>query len=124
MSNERYTVVLGDRRYAIHRKWAKPAEGFGFLSDLMVDQDGRVHVAHRGTDQPVLVFDRDGRQIGSWGAGTLAEPHYINAAPDGPMAANTVTVGIAGGSQPHNNMQPYLGMNYIIAIEGIYPSRN
>jgi microcystin-dependent protein len=40
------------------------------------------------------------------------------------MAANTVTVGIAGSSQPHNNMQPYLGLNYIIAIAGIFPSRN
>jgi microcystin-dependent protein len=30
----------------------------------------------------------------------------------------------AGGSQPHNNMQPYLAINYIIALEGIYPSRN
>lgn len=32
--------------------------------------------------------------------------------------------GSAGGSQPHNNMQPYLGLNYIICLEGIYPSRN
>ena len=42
MSDERYTVILGDRRYAIHRKWAKlPAgESFGFLSDLMVDGEG------------------------------------------------------------------------------------
>lgn len=43
-------------------------------------------------------------------------------------AANTSSAGgsasIAGGSQPHNNMQPYLGMNYIITMEGIYPSRN
>jgi len=85
MSDERYTVILGDRRYAIHRKWAKPARGFGFLSDLMVDHEGRVHVAQRGTDQPVVVFDRDGREIGSWGEGTLAEPHYINATPDGGM---------------------------------------
>ena len=38
--------------------------------------------------------------------------------------ASQVTVGAAGGSQPHNNMQPYLGLNYIIALEGIYPSRN
>jgi microcystin-dependent protein len=30
----------------------------------------------------------------------------------------------AGGSQPHNNMQPYLGMNYIICLFGIFPSRN
>ena len=85
MSDERYTVILGDRRYAIHRKWAKlPAgESFGFLSDLMVDGEGRVHVAQRGTDRPVLVFDRDGRLAGTWGEGVLAEPHYINGAPDG-----------------------------------------
>ena len=85
MSDERYTVILGDRRYAIHRKWARlPAgESFGFLSDLMVDGEGRVHVAQRGTDRPVLVFDRDGRLAGAWGEGVLAEPHYINAAPDG-----------------------------------------
>lgn len=60
----------------------------------------------------------------TWATSTSRDNVYINAAPNGPMAANTVTVGIAGGSQPHNNMQPYLGMNYIIAIEGIYPSRN
>jgi peptidylglycine monooxygenase len=84
MSEERYTVILGDRRYAIHRKWAKPeGQGFGFLSDLMVDGAGHVHVAQRGADQPVLVFDRNGRQIGAWGHGTLAEPHYINASADG-----------------------------------------
>jgi peptidylglycine monooxygenase len=86
MSDEPYTVILGDRRYAIHRKWARPAgQGFGSLSDLMVDRAGHVHVAQRGTDQPVLVFDRDGRQIGAWGQGTLAEPHYINVSADGGM---------------------------------------
>lgn len=34
------------------------------------------------------------------------------------------TLGLAGGSQPHNNVQPFLGMNYIICVEGIFPSRN
>jgi len=33
-------------------------------------------------------------------------------------------IGIAGGSQPHNNMQPYLVVNWCIAIYGIFPSRN
>lgn len=42
--------------------------------------------------------------------------------PTGNLAAPTV--GTAGGSQPHNNLQPFLGMNYIICVEGIYPSRN
>ena len=85
MSDERYTVLLGERRYAIHRKWARPKKGFGFLSDLAVDREGRVHVAQRGTDRPVVVFDRDGREVGSWGEGVLAEPHYINATSDGGM---------------------------------------
>ncbi len=29
----------------------------------------------------------------------------------------------AGGSQPHNNLQPFLTMNFIIALTGLYPSR-
>jgi microcystin-dependent protein len=43
-----------------------------------------------------------------------------------PIAAsmNPMTIGLAGGNQPHDNMQPYLGINYIIALYGIYPSRN
>ena len=87
MSDEAYTVLLGDRRYAVHRKWAKlpKGESFGFLSDLAVDGEGRVHVAQRGTDRPVLVFGRNGELIGSWGEGALAEPHYINAGKDGTM---------------------------------------
>jgi microcystin-dependent protein len=32
-------------------------------------------------------------------------------------------VGIGGGDLPHNNMQPYLTVNYIIALQGIYPTR-
>jgi microcystin-dependent protein len=29
-----------------------------------------------------------------------------------------------GGSQPHQNMQPYLTLNFIVALQGIFPSRN
>jgi microcystin-dependent protein len=35
-----------------------------------------------------------------------------------------VVLGTTGGSQPHENMMPYLALNFIIATEGIYPSRN
>lgn len=40
----------------------------------------------------------------------------------GPSPA-TVTVGINGSGMPMYNQQPYLGVNYIIALTGIYPSR-
>lgn len=35
-----------------------------------------------------------------------------------------VTVGMTGGGQYYNNMQPWLGINFIIALYGVYPSRN
>jgi len=35
-----------------------------------------------------------------------------------------VTLQATGGNQPHYNMQPYLGLNYIICVVGNYPSRN
>ncbi len=41
--------------------------------------------------------------------------------------ANTVmksdALGITGGSQPHNNMMPYLTVNFCIALQGVYPPR-
>lgn len=38
------------------------------------------------------------------------------------MGADMITN--SGGGQSHENRQPYLGVNYIIALEGIFPSRN
>ena len=35
-----------------------------------------------------------------------------------------VAVGMAGGGAPHNNLQPFLGLKYIIALQGVYPARN
>ncbi|RYF75427.1 MAG: phage tail protein [Cytophagaceae bacterium] len=37
--------------------------------------------------------------------------------------ADPKSIGSSGGNQAHENMQPYLAMNYCIAVEGIYPSR-
>ncbi len=41
-----------------------------------------------------------------------------------PVAMGNSAIGVAGGSQPFDIRQPYLGMNYIICVAGIYPSRN
>jgi microcystin-dependent protein len=34
------------------------------------------------------------------------------------------SIGTAGGTLPHDNMQPFLVMNYCIALNGVFPSRN
>lgn len=41
-----------------------------------------------------------------------------------PVALNGATISPVGGSQPHSNLQPYLVMNWIISLQGIFPSRN
>ncbi len=46
---------------------------------------------------------------------------YSNAA--GSQMAGAA-IGNAGGAQPHDNVQPFLVINYIIALEGIYPSQS
>ena len=45
---------------------------------------------------------------------------YSGEAADTAMAANAITP--AGGSQPHTNFQPYLCVNYIISLFGIFPN--
>lgn len=40
----------------------------------------------------------------------------------GPTVVNTTTA--VGGSQPHTNMQPYLSLNFVIALQGVFPSQN
>jgi microcystin-dependent protein len=56
--------------------------------------------------------------------------NYSTAAVDSAMGSSpiaataTVTIGIAGNSQPVPIRNPYLGMNYIICLFGIFPSRN
>lgn len=48
----------------------------------------------------------------------------IYAAPANLVALNPGTVTNTGGSQPHDNMQPFLTLNFCIALIGIFPSRN
>ena len=56
-----------------------------------------------------------------WGAGTLSAYTSTQAAD---TTMNPAALTPAGGSQPHDNMSPFLALNFIIALQGIYPSRS
>jgi len=52
------------------------------------------------------------------------EPGFLYAGASAFLSMNSGVVGNSGGSQPHNNMQPYLALSFCIALQGIFPSRN
>jgi microcystin-dependent protein len=48
---------------------------------------------------------------------------YVNSAPA--ITLNNAAIGMSGGgSQPHSNLQPFVAMNWVIALFGVYPSQN
>ena len=49
---------------------------------------------------------------------------YLYSATGNPTQMNVGTVGNTGGSQPHDNLKPFLTLNYVIWVEGIFPSRS
>jgi microcystin-dependent protein len=123
----RTTFALPDLRgrIAIHH-----GRGPG-LSDYRQGQRGGVErVTLLPTEIPA--HSHTGQINTSASAGSESSPagNYIAAHP-GAFSEDTtgakiegVVTGNTGGNQPHNNMQPYLAVNYIIALQGTYPSRN
>jgi microcystin-dependent protein len=56
-----------------------------------------------------------------WATGAQSINNYINVAPTVAMA--TGALGNTGGSQPHDNMVPFLCVNFILSLFGIFPSQ-
>jgi microcystin-dependent protein len=57
-------------------------------------------------------------------AGNFLATHRGGYVEAGDISFNPSAVGSAGGSQAHNNMGPYLVINFCIALQGIFPSQN
>mgnify|MGYP000054799485 CR=1 FL=1 len=58
---------------------------------------------------------------GSIGGGAAI---YNAEAPNTTLNQNSIVINNEGGNQPVNNMQPYQALNYIICLQGIFPSRS
>jgi microcystin-dependent protein len=54
----------------------------------------------------------------------LGRVNNLYAAPSSLTTMNPTSVAPVGGSQAHNNMMPYLVLNFCIALQGIFPSQN
>ncbi|MET0851453.1 MAG: peptidyl-alpha-hydroxyglycine alpha-amidating lyase family protein [Candidatus Rokuibacteriota bacterium] len=74
------TVGSGKYTYEVNDDWAKLPEDWVMpAAAVTVDRDDRVYCFNRSPEHPVVVFDRDGNVLGSWGAGLFEFPHTIRA---------------------------------------------
>jgi len=101
------------------------------LSNFVIGQIGGTETVTLTTQQ---IPAHSHTPIAQSSAGTVASPanavwagsaigEYAGAVtPSSAMSANLV--GSAGGSQPHENRMPFLAVNYIISLFGIFPSQN
>ena len=79
------TVKLGngDWTYEPVENWAKLPPGWSFkeIGSVGVDEKDNVYVFNRG-EHPMIVFDRDGNFLKSWGEGVFPRAHGLHMAPD------------------------------------------
>ena len=76
-------VGSGSYTYELVENWAKLPDGwtFGGVSAVATDSQDRVYAFQR-KDPPVVIFDKHGAYVGSWGSSAFADPHGINIVND------------------------------------------
>lgn len=83
MSVAATVVGSGKFTYEVREDWAHPPQGCEMMAaSVTVDKQDRVYCFNRSHEHPVVVFDRDGNFLHSWGAGLFASPHTIRANKD------------------------------------------
>ena len=76
-------VGQGDYKYEIKENWAKLPDGWSFkeVAAVGVDRQDNVYCFTRG-EHPVIVFDRDGNFLRSWGENQYIRAHGVHMGPD------------------------------------------
>jgi microcystin-dependent protein len=83
-------------------------------SEMPSHSHGLMASSQPGEDPTPAPSEVLARSVGA----NLYQTSSANLVPLAPTA-----LALAGGSQPHNNMQPYLTLNFCIALQGVYPPR-
>ena len=80
------TLGTGNYTYEVVENWAKLPDGWGFkeVAAVGVDANDNVYAFNRG-EHPMMVFDRHGNFLRSWGEGVFPRAHGITASPDGTL---------------------------------------
>jgi hypothetical protein len=114
----------GEHRYRVVENWAKLPDKWEFMdvAAVAVDSKDRIYVFNRG-EHPVIVFDRQGNFLRSWGEGVFKRAHGLHidshdnlyCTDDGdhtvrrctPMGKIELTIGIPGKPAPYMSGEPF-----------------
>jgi microcystin-dependent protein len=108
-------------------------QGPGLSDRILGEQGGEQTVtllttempAHSHTAQAVDSGTLPGPGNNAWASGGKGRPATYAASAGGTnVAMNPNGTTPAGGDQPHNNMPPFLGLLFIIALQGVFPPRS
>ena len=118
------TLGSGQFRYEVQEDWAKVPPGWSFrdVAAVAVDHQDRVYVFNRG-EHPMMVFDRDGHFLRSWGEGVFNRAHGLHIGPDESLYCTddgdhsvrkctlegkvVMTIGIPGKPSPYMSGEPF-----------------
>ena len=77
------TVGSGKYTYTLDENWAKLPEGWEMPAAAVAgDSQDRIYCFNRDPDHPIIIFDRQGNYLSSWGAGLIAFAHAILLDPE------------------------------------------
>lgn len=121
------STTLSSQQMPIHNHTAQSAPFSASLTgpvNIPAATTGTTQAAPANTTVlgPVAAGGRAGTIYATTAADTTLAP--FDTTVTGQLTPANPTIGMAGGSQPVSIRNPYLGTNFIIALEGIYPSRN
>lgn len=109
-----------------------PGQGPGLTERFLGEESGTSTVTLLQSEMPVhnhnlMASNEDGTQ-GSLTAGiaiatSVGGKLYQTTVNANLVQMNFMALAVTGGSLPHNNMQPYLTLNFNIALQGVFPPR-
>lgn len=100
-------------------------QGSDFITLLQTEMPAHIHgfqaTTSAGSTNSAATNQLGKGQSGNPVSGTTQARVYSPNAPQTPMSFQALSV--SGSSLPHNNLMPYLVMNYCIALQGVFPAR-
>ena len=92
--------------------------GSGHVTLLQSEIPVHTHTALASPDPAEVQAPAPNRSLARSGPGFLYQ-----SSPAGTVPMSPVAIAPAGGSLPHNNRSPYLTLNFVIALQGVFPPR-